>query len=169
MGKSELFDMKIVGPISRWLQGFPVKRYTADRAALRFAEGKLKAGEAVVVFPEGKLSEDGTLQPMLPGALLIARSANVPVVPTIIIGADRIIPYGSVTPRYAGKKSIVRFGPPVSIETLTDGLKGGDALKRGAERLGAIMAALQRGEPYPTFEPHQEEAPEEPPSPSPAV
>src|SRR5579862_1573065 len=58
MAKEELFQIRIIGPLIRWLHGFPVKRYTADRAALRRAEELLKVGEAVIIFPEGKISED---------------------------------------------------------------------------------------------------------------
>src|SRR5437870_5327481 len=35
MAKSELFETPILGPLLRLVRGFPVKRYSADRAALR--------------------------------------------------------------------------------------------------------------------------------------
>jgi 1-acyl-sn-glycerol-3-phosphate acyltransferase len=152
MAKEELFAMPYIGTLIRWMRGFPVKRYTADRTALKRAEALLEQGEAVVIFPEGKLSEDGTLQPMLPGALLVAQRANVPIVPTILEGTDKLMPYGTLKPRHAGRRIIVRFGPPVTVAELTGGVKGGDALKLGAERLGQIMQALQQNRPYPKFE-----------------
>ena len=151
MTKEEIFTMKFVGPLTRWLHGFPVKRYTADRTALRRAEELLERGEVVVIFPEGKVSQDGQLQPLLPGALLAARAANSPIVPTAIIGTNLIIPFGKLLPRPAGRRVIVRFGPPVTVSELTGGIKGRDALKTGAERLGAILRALQQGQPYPKF------------------
>lgn len=153
MAKEELFDMKYVGTLIRWLHGFPVKRYSADRTALRFAEELLEKGECVVIFPEGKLSETGQLQPILPGALLIAERAKVPIVPTIIIGTDVIMPYGETKPRRIRHKVIVRFGPPVTVAELKGGQKGGEALKRGAERLGALMKAVQENKPYPPADP----------------
>lgn len=148
MAKSELFT-GLLGKVIRWLHGFPVKRYTADRTALRYAEERLKEGEAVVIFPEGKLSEDGNLQPVLPGVLLVAQHANVPIVPTIIEGTDRLMPYGKLTPRPAGRHIIVRFGPPVTFAELSGGEKGSEGVKRGAERLGELMRALQQNQPYP--------------------
>ncbi len=148
MAKEEIFAMKIIGPISRWLHGFPVKRYTADRGALKRAEDLLKSGEAVVIFPEGKLSEDGKLQPILPGVLLIARGANSPIIPTVMLGTDRIIPYGKLWPRPSGRKTIVRFGPPVMVAQLTGNAKGGDALRAGAEKLHQILLALQENRSY---------------------
>jgi 1-acyl-sn-glycerol-3-phosphate acyltransferase len=153
MAKEEIFSMKIIGPFSRWLHGFPVKRYTADRAALRRAEELLKQGEAVIIFPEGKLSPNGQIQPLLPGVLLIAKSADVSIVPTVVLGTDLIIPYGSTLPRRSGKRTIVRFGPPVTVAELTGGGKGSAAMHRGAERLRELMLAVQRGEPYPPMLP----------------
>jgi 1-acyl-sn-glycerol-3-phosphate acyltransferase len=149
MAKEELFAMPVLGPFIRLARGFPVKRYSADRAALRHTENLLKQGEAVVIFPEGKLSEDGSLQDFLPGALMVAQRANVPIVPTIIEGTNALMPYGELVPRPAGRKMIVRFGPPITMDVLTQGKKGGDALKLAALRLRAMMLALQEGNPYP--------------------
>ena len=153
MAKEELFEMKYIGTLIRWLHGFPVKRYTADRAALRYAGELLEKGECVVMFPEGRLSETGQLQPILPGALLIAERAKVSIVPTIIIGTDVVMPYGKTKPRWIRHKMIVRFGPPVTVAELTGGQKGGEALKRGAERLGVLMRAVQENKPYPPADP----------------
>lgn len=146
MAKEELFQLPLIGPLIRLLHGFPVKRYTADRAALRTAEQLLERGEAVVIFPEGKLSEDGQLQEFLPGVLLVAQRASVPIVPTIIEGSDSLMPYGKLIPQHAHRRIIVRFGQPVTLAELTGGAKGGDALKQGAERLREIMQALQQGD-----------------------
>jgi 1-acyl-sn-glycerol-3-phosphate acyltransferase len=149
MAKEELFQTRFIGPLIRALHGFPVKRYTADRSALRFAEKRLEEGNAVVIFPEGKLSEDGKLQEMLPGALLVAHRANVPIVPAILEGTDKLMPYGKLIPQHVGRPIVVRFGAPVTVEELTGGRKGGEALKRGAKRLREILLALQQGRPYP--------------------
>ena len=151
MAKEELFSIRILGKLITWLHGFPVKRYTADRNALRKAEELLTQGEAVIIFPEGKLSQDGKLMPMLPGALLVAQKANVPIVPTILIGTNRLVPYGESVPHRIGQAVIVRFGPPVTVAELTGGVRGGEGLKRGAERLEDMMRALQEGEPYPVL------------------
>ncbi len=41
----------------------------------------------LTVFPEGGRSEDGELQPILNGASLVVRKAQVPIVPVIIEGS----------------------------------------------------------------------------------
>lgn len=150
MAKEELFAQKVVGPIIRWMHGFPVKRYTADRAALRTAQAHLEAGRVVVIFPEGKISEDAVLQPLLPGSLLVAQRAKVPIVPTIIIGTNLLVPYAKLTPRPMGQRAVVRFGKPVTVEQLTR--NGADSLKVATERMYHLLLALQRGDPYPDLE-----------------
>jgi 1-acyl-sn-glycerol-3-phosphate acyltransferase len=144
MAKEEIFSMGFLGVLSRWLHGFPVKRYTADRTALRYAEALLKRGEVVVMFPEGKLSEDGTLQPLYPGALLIAERAGVPIIPTIIEGTNSLLPYGETRLRRTDNGVKVSFGKPVTVSELTGGGNGGGALKAGARRLHALLLAMQQ-------------------------
>lgn len=72
---------------NRWLHPFlrvagaiPISGKRA-KEAVRIAAEKLRAGEVVCVFPEGQLSRSGTLLRLQRGYELIARQANVPVVP----------------------------------------------------------------------------------------
>lgn len=153
MAKEELFEMKFWGKLIVWLHGFPVKRNTADRAALKRTESLLKAGEAVVIFPEGKLSEDGALQPFLPGVILMAQRAGTPILPVAMLRVNEMMPYAELKPRRIGKPLVVRFGKPVSTEELTGGLKGGAGYDEGAKRLHALVQALLDGAPRPSFEP----------------
>ena len=162
MTKEELFHIKFWGWVIKVLRGFPVKRNTADRAALRRCEELLKEGEAVVVFPEGKLSETGKLQPFLPGALMAAQRAGVPIVPVGMVATDKLMPYGLLKPRHAGQPIIVRFGKPITVAELTNNGKGGDALKLGAERLGLLVQALLDGNSEYTLPPLAPETASEP-------
>lgn len=101
MGKSELFEMKVVGSILRAFRAFPVNRGQPDRAALKHAIELLKAGEVVCVFPEGQLSETGELQELKPGIALLARSSGATVLCLGLRGTNRVLPYGSLVPRPA--------------------------------------------------------------------
>lgn len=146
MAKEELFQIRLLGPFLRVMRTFPVRRYSADRGALARAERLLRQGEAVVIFPEGRLSEDGSLQELLPGALLVAQRTGVPIVPTIIEGTDRLIPYGQLMPRHAGRRIVIRFGPPVTFAELAGGQQGSEALRVAAQRLREILLELQQGQ-----------------------
>jgi 1-acyl-sn-glycerol-3-phosphate acyltransferase len=148
MAKSELFSIPVLGPLIRAMRGFPVRRGTADRTALRHAESLLKVGEAVVVFPEGQLSVTGRLQPLNPGVVMMAMHCGAPILPVALIGTSRLLPYGKLIPRPARQRIVVRFGQPISIEVLTGGLKGREGLEQGIERLTQTLASLI-GDPVP--------------------
>lgn len=151
MAKEELFSVPVLGALLRFWHGFPVKRDSADRTALRRAEELLKAGEAVVIFPEGGGNEEGTLQPLHPGALLIALRTRVPVVPVAVRNTNRVWPYGAPLPRRnsGGSPVQVTFGEPLDLSDLY-GKKG--AVEAATARLTETLARML-DQPVPTGSP----------------
>ena len=76
-----------------WVQNFgsfPIRRNGVDRQAFRTAEDWLQQGVSLVMFPEGKRSSNGQLQPALPGAALIASRLGVPILPMSITGTEKL-------------------------------------------------------------------------------
>lgn len=138
MAKKELFEMPVLGPFIGFAQAFPVERGGADRVALKRAETLLKAGQGVVVFPEGRLSENGELQPLLPGVAMLALRANVPVVPVGICGTNAILPYGRSTPRPTLAPVGVHFGAPLDFSDLQD-LPSREQRSQALERLETAL------------------------------
>ena len=116
MAKRELFDIPVLSWIIRTLRAFPVNRGSPDRAAIRKTVELIQRGDAVVVFPEGQLSETGVLQPLMPGVAMIVARSGAPVLCVGLIGTTRIIPFGSVWPRPAFGGVIVNFGLPKTFE-----------------------------------------------------
>jgi 1-acyl-sn-glycerol-3-phosphate acyltransferase len=110
MGKSELFDIPVLGWVLRLLGVFPVKRGEPDRAALRLAVDLLKMGEPVCVFPEGQLTDTGRLQEIKPGVALIIRLAAVPAICVGLRETDGIMPYGTLVPRPTWRKVSAMWG-----------------------------------------------------------
>lgn len=110
MAKSELFEMGVLGKVIRIFQAFPVKRGEPDRAAIKLAVSLLKQGEAVCVFPEGQLSEDGRLQELKPGVSLLARLSGAEVICCGISGSNKMLPYGQVIPRPAVSVVEIKWG-----------------------------------------------------------
>lgn len=116
MGKSELFAIPVIGWFIKWFGAFPVKRGEPDRQALRWAVDLLKAGEVVCMYPEGQLSEDGTVQAILPGAALIVRLSGVPVVCCGIRGSNKVMPYHTLFPRPAFSWVEANWGEPRAFD-----------------------------------------------------
>lgn len=113
VGKSELFEIPILGWFFAHFQGFPIKRDSADRAALRRIEALLKSGQPVVLFPEGRLSENSLLQRVQPGAALLSLRTGVPIVPVGIQNTSGVVPYGELWPRRSPRPVQVSYGLPL--------------------------------------------------------
>jgi 1-acyl-sn-glycerol-3-phosphate acyltransferase len=99
MAKSELFENKYFGWYIRQLHAFPVKQGRGDIGAMRETIERLKEGNLLNIFPEGSRSEDGQLGEIQPGAALVVRRAQVPVVPCFIIGSHKSWPKGQKLPK----------------------------------------------------------------------
>ncbi len=73
---------------------FPVHRDGTDRTALRVAVRRLKSGRTVGIFPEGgiRAGETSILEgaPMRPGLAALSLLAHAPVLPSLIVGTDRL-------------------------------------------------------------------------------
>ena len=116
MAKSELFEMKVVGPMIRWFRAFPVKRGEPDKTAIKKAVAYLHAGQVVCVFPEGELSEDGEIQPLKPGVALIVRMSGAQVICLGLKNTRKIMPCGSLLPRPAFGGVAAIWGEPRSFD-----------------------------------------------------
>lgn len=65
---------------------FPLPRRSGFRESFRFAGESVDRGFSILVFPEGKVTEDGTMQEFRGGAGLLAANLGVPVLPMRIDG-----------------------------------------------------------------------------------
>jgi 1-acyl-sn-glycerol-3-phosphate acyltransferase len=92
----------------------PIKKDGKDISGLKKALRLLKSGNVVGIFPEGKRSWTGQLQPAEPGVALIALRAGVPVLPVGICGAYEAFPRGSKFPR--PRRITIIFGKPFQID-----------------------------------------------------
>jgi len=90
MAKQELFDIPVFGSIIRSLHAFPVKRGAADRNAIKTALQILAQEKCLGLFPEGTRSKDGKIHKPEAGIALIAAKAKVPVVPTALLGTEKM-------------------------------------------------------------------------------
>lgn len=110
MAWARLFRVPAFGRLIRMLRAFPVDIDRNDGQAVREAVRLLRAGEALMIFPEGGRSPDGTLQPFKIGAFRLAVTHKTPVLPVTIAGAWEAWRFGYTLPR-RGRVTIT-FHPP---------------------------------------------------------
>ena len=91
MAKEELFKNWFLGWNFRMAGTFPVKRGGYDTWAMKQAGLILRAGQMLVIFPEGtRGGHKAQLRRGKPGVVMLALENNVPVVPLAILGTQDI-------------------------------------------------------------------------------
>ena len=140
LAKAELFQVPLFGRVIARIGAFPVRRATADRAAVKRALEILKRGEPVVIFPEGTRREPGTLGEAENGFGWIAYRARVPVLPVAVIGSNDLLPRGA---KFIKSSHVeVRIGKPIRFDDLWNAPDSRQAMKEIGERTMAAIQAL---------------------------
>lgn len=136
MAWDALFRVPFLGALLRGFGAFPVDvRRGKGREAYEKAKALVVAGHVVGIFPEGKRSQAGWMEPSLrEGAARLAFETGAPLVPVTIAGAFRAWPYFKALPSPARIR--VRFHPPIDPRPY-------QALPED-EALPAMLAELRR-------------------------
>jgi 1-acyl-sn-glycerol-3-phosphate acyltransferase len=113
MAWDALFKVPILGGLIRSFGAFPVDvRRGRGGAAYDEAKALVESGEIVGLFPEGKRSRTGWMEPTLrEGAARLALETGAPLVPATITGAFRAWPYFHALPEPA--RITVRYHDPI--------------------------------------------------------
>jgi long-chain acyl-CoA synthetase len=97
-----------------FFNAFPLpQREAGARQTLRYAGDLVNDGFSILIFPEGKRSDHGEIQPFRPGIAMMASRLHVPVVPIRLAGLDKVL-----HPRWKMAKPghvTIRFGPPIHL------------------------------------------------------
>ena len=144
MIKAEMNEVKIVAYLIKHTKAIPVDRKAGADAYVHAVEA-LRAGEIVGVYPEATISRSFELKQFKSGAARMAREAQVPIVPLIVWGAQRI--WTKDQPRALGRKKIpvtVAVGAPISPDGDVDELSG-----RMRESMSTLLHGVQQDYPAP--------------------
>jgi 1-acyl-sn-glycerol-3-phosphate acyltransferase len=138
---SEQFKKPVLGKLLDWLGAWPLQIDRSDLRAYRRSLRWLRAGGALVIFPEGgRAKADGLMEPFKAGAVRLAMEAGVPVLPVTIRGGNRVWPAGQKWPR-TGSVEIVYH--PLQRLAPRPGEDARQCARRETERLEAqIKSAL---------------------------
>jgi 1-acyl-sn-glycerol-3-phosphate acyltransferase len=144
MAKQEVFDHPVSGPLMRGMRHIPVDR-EAGSGAFRHAVDALRDGEIVGVFPEATISRSFELKDFKAGAVRMAAEADVPLLPTLVWGSQRV--WTKDHPRRLGRTRVpisVLVDEPMRVGRDEDVL---DATARLRARMEMLLHELQ--ETYP--------------------
>jgi len=147
LAKEELWSSWVL----RWwlnrMEATPIGRGQSDAGALRAALKVLGHGKAILVFPEGTRSRDGTIGPMKAGVGLLARRSLAPVVPTYISGTFLALPRTGYFPRPTTIR--VRFASAIGrdlLETLPADRRGYEEITRHVDQAIRAMEKKEQEE-----------------------
>ena len=156
LAKSELFGIPVARRILTATGQIPVHRLSADAAqAFAAAVAAVQQGKAVVVYPEGTLTRQPDLWPMVgkTGAARIALASGAPVVPVAQWGANEILyPYAKRPTLRLRMPVHARAGPPVDLDDLRGRPLTPELTREATDRIMAAITSLLeeiRGEQAP--------------------
>ena len=145
MAKAEAYADRVLGPLIRTFDAFPVNRGDVDRSALRTAFEVLDNGLPLLIAPEGTRSQAASLGEAHLGLAYVASLTNVPVVPIAISGSDQ---WKHNVKRFVRTPVTVRVGRPFHIEAGEEGLSSATLKQMTDEAMYQLAACLpqeQRG------------------------
>ncbi len=164
LAKAGLFKNRALGGFLRSAGQIPVERLTAHAVgAYDAAVAAVRAGECVVVYPEGTLTRDPDLWPMTgkSGAARIALATGCPVVPVGQWGAQQVLaPYARKPDLFPRKRITMLVGDPVDLADLVGREPTPQVVQQATDRIMAAITALVaeiRGEQAPAerFDPRR--------------
>jgi 1-acyl-sn-glycerol-3-phosphate acyltransferase len=138
LAKAEAFRIPVFG-IFPWLwEVIPVHRGEIDRKALRSAEEVLRAGEIVLVAPEG--TRHPTLQRGKEGIAFLAHRTGVPIVPVAVDGTEGF-PSLPFLPRWRRPGVRINVGRPFRFRMQPE-KPDRDRLRQMTDQAMGVLAAM---------------------------
>lgn len=98
VSKVENFRAPLVGWNMTLNRYIPIARGTmkGNLQMMRACEDALRAGNSLMMFPEGTRSPDGTMRPFKDGAFELALRTQSPILPIVIDGTAQALPKGGM-------------------------------------------------------------------------
>lgn len=149
MAKKEVFDTRAVGTVMRGMDHVSVDRDSGSSAVDEAIE-RLQSGQIVGIFPEATISRSFELKEFKTGAARIAAGADVPLVPMVTWGSQRIWTKGQE--KVLGRSNIpvrIHVGAPVDTSGTPEEVTA--RLKSAMEKMLADARAAYDAE-YGPFE-----------------
>ena len=147
MAKKEVFDHPVAGPLMRGMKHIPVDRIGAAAESYKLAVEALRSGEIVGVFPEATISQSFELKEFKTGAARMAMEAEVPLLPTVIWGSQRVLTKNRPRDLSRGTPIRIVVGEPFSPAPGSDPLEVTAGLKARMQQLLEQARSTYPGSP----------------------
>ena len=143
LAKADLFRASGIRWAMRGTHQIPVARGTGDQSPLRNAEAALRAGEVVVIYPEGTVTAraDGLPMEGKTGTVRLALAAGVPIIPMVSWGSAPVWQKSGPGSLRPGRPVWVRVVVPVDVVASGIDVDDHEGVRRLTEDL---MASLTR-------------------------
>ena len=141
LARRTLLNVPLLGWVLPKLNVIPVNQEGVDRSAIKAMIRVLRAGNGILVFPEGSRTLDGNLQPAEPGLGLVIAKTLAPVVPMRIFGAHEALPRGGGRLRFVPITVVI--GEPIFFSAADLGPAGKNLYARLSDRVMNAIASLR--------------------------
>jgi 1-acyl-sn-glycerol-3-phosphate acyltransferase len=138
LAKVEVYEYPVIGIFPRLWEVIPVRREEVDRRAIQLALEVLKAGELVLVAPEG--TRGPRLQQGKEGAAYLASRSGAPIIPAAVLQTSGF-PAFRTSRRWRQPGSHVIFGKPIRFKDSLKRAKG-DELRKMTDEAMYVLAAM---------------------------
>lgn len=121
VSKREVYRIPIVGRLLLAHGDIVINRASTKEAMqLVHTRGKqwLAKGASVAIFPEGTRSKDGEIHNFKAGAFILAKDAEVPILPIVLDGTDRVVRKGFFM--NWSNRITIKILPPVSKQEVVE-------------------------------------------------
>jgi len=145
MAKKAVFDNPVSGPLMRAMHHIPVDR-AAGAGAYAEAVRVVRDGELVGVFPESTISRAFVPRTLKSGAARMAMDADVPLLPVVVWGGQRVWTTGHRPRPRRHVPVVVKIGAPIER---TGSETAMDLTRVLHERLTKLVEEVQRAYPPP--------------------
>ncbi len=141
VSKAQNFRLPFIGWKIRLNDYVPLLR--GDRESvlkmLAHARRHLVAGSSILMFPEGRRSDDGVMRPFKPGAFQLAIETGLPVLPILLQGTSEALPARGfvLQGRHAIKVTI--------LEPVAPPAEGTETHEAFAARIRGLLLEADRG------------------------
>ena len=138
MAKHDLFESSLNAAFITSLGAFPVNRENARGSTFRTAMKLLRAGQTIVIFPEGGIVNSLGEQGFKEGIGTLATMSGAAILPVYISGSNTLWDWSHALADSTWLA--IRVGDPI----LPEGGRGREARERAAERTLEALRRLER-------------------------